>query len=187
MRKPSAKVYILFAVLLLPSLACGPCDLFSSAAPTPSHALVVSSDAAAQLESRIQQNLNGERGQQFILRMTDSELTSLLSTKLAEYDESPVSDPQVWFTKGKIYGTGRLANVLPIETEFFIVASARIDDGKVIVEVEDISAGALPLPDSALTTISQSMNETVEELQLDVEVSALEILEGEMIVKGVRK
>lgn len=187
MRKPSARFYIIFAILLLPSLACGPCNLFSSAAPTPSHALVVSPDAAVQLESRIRQNLNGVPGQQFILRMTDSELTSLLAVKLAEYDESPVSDPQVWFTKGRIYGTGRLANVLPVETEFFVVASARIKDGKVIIEVEDISAGALPLPASALSTISQSMNETVEELQLDVEVSALEILEGEMIIKGVRK
>jgi hypothetical protein len=38
-----------------------------------------------------------------------------------------------------------------------------------------------------LNTISQSINETVDELQLNVEITALEILEGEIIVKGVRK
>jgi len=45
----------------------------------------------------------------------------------------------------------------------------------------------MPIPDSLLQTISQSINETVDDLQLDVEVTALEILEGEVIIKGTRK
>jgi hypothetical protein len=179
--------YVLLSGLILLILACGPCSLFSAKAPTPPRPLAVSTEAAGQLESRIRQNISGEPGQQFILGMTDAEVTSLLATELAGYDESPVVEPQVWFTKGKIYGTGRLVNVLPVETDFFVVAQARIQDGKVVVEVEEFSAGALPLPASALETFSQSINETVEELQLDVEVTALEILEGEMIIKGTRK
>jgi hypothetical protein len=154
--------------------------------PTPPHPIAVSTEAAGQLESRIQQNLGGQAGQQFILRMTDAEVTSLVAAELARHDESPVTEPQIWFTKGKIYGTGRLVNVLPIETDFYVVASARIQDGKVLVVMEEVSAGALPIPDSVLNTISQSVNETVDELQLDVEVTALEILEGEAIVKGMR-
>jgi hypothetical protein len=31
------------------------------------------------------------------------------------------------------------------------------------------------------------MNETMDEMQLDVQVTALEILEGEAIIKGLRK
>jgi uncharacterized protein YpmS len=174
-------------VLLLLSLACGPCNLLSAQLPTPPHPIAVSTESAGQLEARIQQNLTGEPGQQFILRMTDAEVTSLIGTELAKYDESPVTDPQVWFTKGKIYGTGRLVNIVPIETDFSVVAMASIQDGKVVVEIEEFSAGAFPIPGSVLQTLSQSVNETVEELQLDVEITALEILEGEMIVKGVRK
>ena len=34
--------------------------------------------------------------------MTDAELTSLLDTKLAEYDESPVSNLVIWLTKGEV-------------------------------------------------------------------------------------
>jgi uncharacterized protein YpmS len=174
-------------ILLLMGLACGPCNLLSGEVPTPPHPIAVSTEAAGQLESRIQQNLGGEPGKQFILQVTDAELTSLVATELAKYDESPVTDPQLWFTKGNIYGTGRLVNVLPIEAEFFVVASAHIQDEKIVVEVEEFSAGALPIPDSLLETVSESINETVEELQLDVEVTALEILEGETIVKGIRK
>jgi hypothetical protein len=147
----------------------------------------VSTESAAQLESRIGENLRGEPGQQFIVRVTDAELTSWLATEMATYDEPPVTEPQVWFTKGKIYGSGRVSNVLPVESDFFVVASARVVDGKVKIEIEEALAGAVPLPDSALETISQSVSETVEELQLGVQVTALEILEGEAIVQGIRE
>ena len=187
MQKRSLLVRLLLPLILLAGVACGPCSLLSGQSPTPPHPIPVSTEAAGQLESRIQQNLSGEPGQQFILRMTDAEVTSLVATELAQYDESPIADPQIWFTKGKVYATGRLTNVLPIETDVFIVASAWVQDGKVLVEIEEISAGAWPIPDGLLETVSQSANETVEELQLDVEITALEILEGEAIVKGIRK
>jgi uncharacterized protein YpmS len=177
----------LFVAMMLLTLACGPCSLLSADLPTPPRAIAVSTESAAQLESRLQQNLGGAPGQPFIMSVTDAELTSLVATKLAQYGESPVADPQIWFTKGKIYGTGRLVNVLPIEAKFFVVASARIEDGQVKVDIEESSAGALPIPISMLDTISQSINETMNDLQLDVTVSALEILEGEAIIKGTRE
>jgi hypothetical protein len=187
MQERPGSVRLVLAIVVLLGMACGPCNLLSADVPTPPHTITVSTEAAAQLESRIQQNLGGEPGKQFIMRMTDAEVTSLVATKLAEYDESPVSDPQIWFTRGKIYGTGRLVNVLPLETGFYVVAMARIEDDRVVVTIKESSAGALPIPDGVLNTISQSINETVEELQLDITVTALEVLEGEVIVKGIRR
>lgn len=179
--------WLVLSLGLLLGLACGPCNLLQAEKPTPPHPIAISTESAGQLEARIQQNLTGEAGQQFILRMNDSEVTSLVATKLAQYDESPVKEPQIWFTRGKIYGTGKLVNILPVETDFYIIATARIEDGKVVVVMEKTSAGAVPIPSSMLDTISQSINETVEEAQLEVEITALEILEGEIILKGVRK
>ncbi len=187
MRERSGWTHLVVAVVILCGIACGPCNLLSGEMPTPPRPIAVSTDAAAQLESRIQQSLGGPPGQQFILRVTDTEVTSLVATELAKYDESPVADPQVWFTQGKIYGTGRLVNVLPIEARFYIIALARVRDGKIVVEIEKFSTGALPIPDKVLQTISQSINETMDELQLEMEISTLEILEGEAIIKGARK
>jgi uncharacterized protein YpmS len=119
--------------------------------------------------------------------MTDTEATSLLNKELAKYGESPVTMPVVWFTKGKIYATGRLVNVVPIATDFSMIASSRIQDGKVSIKIEQLSAGDVPLPSSVLNMISQSINETVSELQLQVDVTDLEILEGEAIIRGVRQ
>jgi hypothetical protein len=161
--------------------------LLSAKSPTPPHPIVVSTESAKQLESRIGQNLGGAPGQQFILRVTDGELTSWFATELSKVDEPPVTNPQVWFTKGKIYGSGHVTNILPIESDIFVIASARIEDGKVIVEVEEASAGSVPLPDSVLETLSESLSQTVEELQLGVQVTALEILEGEAIIQGIRQ
>jgi hypothetical protein len=175
------------AVLALASLACGPCNLLSREQPTPSHQVTVSTEAASQLESRIQQNLSGQPEQPFILRMTDAELTSLLDTKLAGYDESPVSNLVIWFTKGKLYATARLTNVVPVSASLFVVASPRIQDGKVVIDIEKLSAGALPIPGFALNAITRSLNETIGETQLGVEITAMEILEGEAILKGYRK
>ena len=187
MRERLSVAHMLVPILTLLALACGPCGGLTSERPAPPHPIAISTEAAGQLESRIRQNLKGEPGSQFILRSTDAEVTSLAATELAKYDESPVKDPQIWFTRGKVYGTGRLANVVPVETDFLIVASARILDGKVVIEVEESSAGGLPIPAPVLELISQSINETFDELQLDVEVTAVEILEGEAIIKGTRR
>jgi hypothetical protein len=185
-RRPSWPQFAALLALLL-GLACGPCNLLSAQVPTPPRPIVVSTESAAQLESRIQQNLTGEPGAQFILRMSDEEVTSLVATKLAQYDESPVTQPQIWFTKGKIYGTGQLANIVPVSTPFYVVTSTRIVDGQIEIVVEDIEAGALPIPDGVVDTLSQSVNETLQELQLDVEVTAIEVLEGEIVIQGVRQ
>ena len=187
MQKRPLVVRLMVPMAMLLVLACGPCNLLSNTSPTPPHPIVVSTESAEQLESRIGQNLRGAPGQEFILRVTDAELTSWLAAELAEYDEPPVVQPQVWFTKGKIHGSGRVTNVLPIESDFFVVASARIENGKVVVEIDEASAGAVPLPAGALETLSQSVSQTVDELQLGVEVTALEILEGEAIVRGRRQ
>jgi uncharacterized protein YpmS len=86
-----------------------------------------------------------------------------------------------------VYGTGRLVNVLPVQADFWVVASAQIEDGQVSLLIEDFSTGLLPIPEGMLDTISRSINETVNELQLNADIRALEILEGEAIIQGVRK
>jgi hypothetical protein len=187
MRERSTLVRFVIPMLVLFGLACSPCGLLSGTVPTPPHPIAVSTEAAGQLESRIQQNLSGQSGQQFILRMDDGEVTSLVATKLAQYNGSIVTNPVIWFTRGKIYGTGKLVGVLPIDTEFFIIATARVQDGKVVLEMEKASTGSLPLPTAALDTISQSINETVAESQLGAEITSLEILEGEIIIRGITK
>jgi hypothetical protein len=175
---------LVLGILSLCLLACGPCGLLSATVPTPPHPVVVSTEAAGLLESRVEQTVEGQPGQPFILTMSDDEVTSLAATELAKYDEVPVAEPRIWFSQGRVHGTGRLVNVLPVETSVYIVASASVQDGKLQVEIEEATAGSLPLPASVLDVISQSISETVDELQLHVDVTGLEIREGEATLYG---
>lgn len=183
-RKP---LHWLIPFVFLLVLACGPCSFLSRQSPTPPHDVVLSAESADQLEARLRQSLGSPSGQQFILRMTDGEVTSLLAQELAKADESPVTNPVVWFTNGKLYATGRLANVIPIAADISLIASPRIEDGQVSIRIERLSAGDVRLPSSVADMISRSINETVDELQLDVEITDLEILEGEAIIRGIRR
>lgn len=169
------------------SMACGPCNLLSSNLPTPPRQLSVSPEAAERLEASLQSAANAARGAPIILRASDDEVTSLIASHLAKIDEAPVSGLQVWFTRGKINATGQLINVLPVRANFYLEALATLNDNALQIEIERISAGAIPIPRTILDSFSRTINETVDELQLDFEVTDLEILEGEVILRGVRK
>jgi uncharacterized protein YpmS len=136
----------------------------------------------------VQQSLRGAPGQRFELSITDSEISSLVSSKLAQYgSESPVQDPIIWFTRGKIHATGHLVNVLPVEANFYLVAQASVEDGRVVTVIERISAGSVPIPESVLGMLSRSASETIDELQLGITITGLQMLEGEVIIRGTRQ
>ncbi len=181
------RIWFVWLLVMGLSMACGPCNLLSGNLPTPPQPLSVSPESAEHLEADLQSAINAARGAPIILHATDDEVTSLISAKLAEIDEAPVTGLQVWFTRGKINATGQLVNVLPVRTNFYLEAVATLEDNAVQIEIERISAGAIPIPRTVLGSFSETLNETVDELQLDFEVTDLEILEGEVILRGVRK
>ncbi len=185
MRYPPKPLQLVVGLLVMLGLACGPCGSLAGSMPTPPHKVVLSTDSAARLDSRLRQSLQGAPGQRFILSMTDSEVTSLVASELAAYGKaSAVQNPVIWFSGGRIYATGRLVHVLPVESDFFLVAKAIARDGKLIIEMEQISTGSLTIPDGVRGMLSQSVSETIDDLQLGVTITGLEIREGEAIVRG---
>jgi hypothetical protein len=55
------------------------------------------------------------------------------------------------------------------------------------VEVERAQMGRFPFPHRVLESASKSINETLVEMQLDLNVTTLEILEGELQLAGTRR
>ena len=68
-----------------------------------------------------------------------------------------------------------------------VAATAVVHDGQIEVEVEEVQMGPFPFPSQVLESASVSINETLAEMQLDLEISTLEILEGELQVAGTRR
>lgn len=184
--KLALRLSIAFALLIL---ACAPCGLLSSQAPTPSRPLATSPAAAQRLEAKIKGAWEEEKGE-FTIHLTDEEATSYLAFKLEEAGgEAPVKDIRVWFTAGKIHVTGDLSNLLPLQTQATVVASAEVVNGQIQVTVEKALAGSIPIPAPLLNRLSQTVSETLQEAtsRLPLHITGVEIEEGEMVITGSRQ
>jgi len=174
-------------LIILTSLACGSGNPGDVPSP-PGGQIPVSQEAADRLRENFSREMQeASTGEEFRLFITNEEMTSLVALTLQETSSVPLSDPQVWFTAGRIYLTGTFSPSWPFRFRSLIVATAVVRDGQVEVEVEEAQMGPFPFPRRALASASESINETLAEMQLDLNVTTLEILEGEMQLAGTRR
>jgi hypothetical protein len=68
-----------------------------------------------------------------------------------------------------------------------IVATPVVHDGQIVVKVERAQMGPFPFPQDVLNSASESINETLLEMQLDLQITALQVLEGELQLAGTRR
>jgi hypothetical protein len=155
----------------------------------PGGQIPVSQEAADRLKTNFNREMQeASTGEEFRLFVTNEEITSLASAYLDSGTGLSLADPQVWFTAGRIYVTGTFSPTWPFSFRSLIVATAVVDqDKKIQVEIERAQMGPFPFPERVLTTVSQSINETLAEMQLDLQVTALQILEGELQIAGTRR
>ncbi len=187
--KPKAFT-LLLVLIFLTTLACG---LGRSSTPEPQEAgppegtINVNQEATDRLKQNFNQALQETTtNNEARLRVTNEEITSLVATDLAQNDQIPVSNPQVWFTAGRIYMTGDVT-ALGLTNESTIVATAVVENGRMVVEVEEATMGMFDFPDSMLESLTQTVNETLANSLVDIEITQLEILEGEMFITGTQR
>jgi len=168
-------------------LACAPGNWSNIPSP-PGGRIPVSQEAADRLRENFHREMQeASTGEEFRLFITNEEITSLVALALQDTGSVPLTDPQVWFTAGRVYITGTFSPFWPLKFRSLIVATAVVRDGQVVVEVEQAQMGPFPFPRRVLKSASESINETLAEMQLDLQVTALEILEGELQLAGTRR
>jgi hypothetical protein len=174
-------------LILVASLACAAGRTGDVPAP-PGGQIPVSQEAADRLRDNFNREMQeASSGEEFRLFVTNEEITALAALTLQDTGSIPLSDPQVWFTSGRIYITGTFSPFWPFRFRSLIVATAMVQEGQVKVEVERAQMGPLPFPNRVLASASESINETLVEMQLDLDVTTLEILEGELQLAGTRR
>jgi hypothetical protein len=180
---------VVLTLLVLTSIACGLGGSDQQLGP-PSGPIPLSQEAADRLIQNFNQALQEAGGNhESQLRITNEEISSLVATELTETGQIPVSDPQVWFTAGRIYMTSKVQVFGPFKLDSIIVATAVVDEGQMLVKVQEAQMGSFDFPDGLLDSTTQTINETLTGILIgaDLEISRLEILEGEMFVVGTRK
>lgn len=175
-------------LLISTSLACslggGSEQLQPPGGPIP-----ISLEAADRLKQNFNQALQEAGGNhESQLRITNEEITSLVAAELTETGRIPVTDPQVWFTAGRIFMTSKVQVFGPFRLDSVIVATAVVDNGQMLVRVQEAQMGPFDFPDRLLDSTTQTINETVAGILVgaDLDITRLEILEGEMFVIGTR-
>jgi hypothetical protein len=173
---------------ILTSLACSLGGSSEQLQP-PGGSIPISLEAADRLKQNFNQALQEASGNhESQLRITNEEITSLVAAELTETGRIPVTDPQVWFTAGRIFMTSKVQVFGPFRLNSVIVATAVVDNGQMLVRVQEAQMGPFDFPDRLLESTTQTINETVAGILIgaDLNITRLEILEGEMFVIGTR-
>ncbi len=185
----SAKFVIVLTLLVLTGLACGFGNSSEQFGP-PGGPIPASQEASDRLKQNFHQALQEASGNhESQLRITNEEITSLVATELSQTGQIPVSDPQIWFTAGRIYMTSKVHIFGPLKFNSLIVATAVVNNGQIVVKVQEAQMGAFGFPNRILESMTQTVNETLTGVLVgaDLEITRLEILEGETFVLGTRR
>lgn len=180
---------VVVSLLVLTSLACRLGGQDETVGP-PGGPIPVSQEAADRLKQNFYQSLQEATStHEARLRITNEEITSLVANELTSTGQIPLSNPQVWFTSGRIYITGEVDTVGPVDFNSLIVATAVVDEGRMVVRVEEAQMGPFDFPASLVESMTQTVNEVLTGVivDADLDISRLEILEGEMFVVGTRR
>ena len=184
----SKSTFFVFILFLLTTLACGLGGNNNQQFGPPEGTIPVSQEATDRLKQNFNQALQEASGNHASqLRVTNEEITSLVAIELTKTGQVPMSDPQIWFTAGRIYITGKVKAFGLVNLDSLIVATAVVDNGGLVVKVEEAQMGPFDFPDQLLQSTTETINETLAGILIDLEITQLEILEGEMIVVGMRR
>lgn len=189
-KKSGFRLSLLSLALLWALLACGPCGWLPRPAPSewPERSIEIREEAAQRFQEKIQEALNKQENSQFRLQFTDQELTSYINLKLEEARALPLAEPRIWFTRGKVYVSGEVSSEeWPLKGQAKIVASAKVEDGRIRIRFDQASIGRISIPRPALDTLSDTINDSLAQVQLGFKIQLMEILEGEAIIIAHRE
>lgn len=184
-------IYPLIVVLAVMgvSLACQfPPGNWGSIPSPPQGPIPVSQEAAERLKRNFSLEMQeASTGREFRLFVSNEEITSLVAFSLQDSNILQLSDAQVWFTAGHVYLTGTFSPFWPLSFSSLIVATPVVRDGQIAVEVEQAQMGPFPFPQGVLASASQSLNERLAAMQIDLQITTLQVLEGELQLAGTRR
>ena len=96
--------------------------------------------------------------------VTEEEMTSLAVQMLEDMDDPPpLSQPQVLFRNDRVetYATIHASDATDVPG--MLAFTVDIQDGEVVVTVEEIDLGPLPIPESLTEMVTETLNEALDE------------------------
>ncbi len=183
-----ALIWITLSIILL-ALTSLACTISVGGPEYPSTPILVSTEAVGGLEDQLHaaQTAAAQSGV-MTLSVNESQITSLLATKLESQPEPFIHEPQVYLRNNEIqvYGKARQGN---LEANVRIVLSANLDaEGKPVMAITSADFGPLPAPEGLNKTISALIEEAftgaLGPAASGIRLESLTIAEGVMTLVG---
>jgi uncharacterized protein YpmS len=186
LRMKHSTIRFLFALLALlaASLACNLPGKGSGKIPT---AAPMSEEEQRKMEEGLKLTLASSNGE-VTITVTQQQINSYISAKMAAQKEQVFSDPVVVLTKGNMEVNGKVIQG-PLTLNLKIVLQPGVGaDGNPSLVIKDISLGGLPVPDEMKAQIGNLVDESLKEYLANqnsgFKVRQITIEEGQITVTG---
>lgn len=174
-------------VVLLQTSSC--CCLLGGAVTPPMTPFEINKDLAAAMRERVMEATSttgpGGKPHHFTIAITDQELTSyLVGLAQSGAGEFPARDMKLAFDDGYVEIWATFVEIAPSDLPIYIKGTVSAAGGELVFSIAQAHVGPFPIPGAMRELISQSLSETLAELQFDLDVEQVEIRRGEMVLSG---
>ena len=178
-RSASVGSVVLIALLFLASCCC----CFGGAEAPPLTPAPTSKELADALRERVSQTKAAPGP--FTMTVTDQELTSYIVALLnSGAGEFPARDMQIQFGDGYAEIWATFVDIAPTDIPVYVRAEIEAQQGQLVFYIVEASGGPFPLPGAMRELVSQSLSESLAELELGLRVERVEIEPGQMTLSG---
>ena len=174
-------VGLVAAIVLWQASSC--CCCLGGAVSPPVTPVPPAKELAQEMRDRVMSTK--ARSGPFEIEITDQELTSYLIGLLQSgAGEFPARDMQIRFGDGELEIWATFIEIAPTDVAAYVRATIEARDGQFVFHILTANAGQFPVPGALRELISQSLGESLAELQYGLWIDEVQIVPGKMILTG---
>ena len=156
---PSKAMIVLTAAIVAAQALCCSTALSS---PEPPYTVDPSDETLHRLQERMV-SIEADNEGKFTVTVTEEEVTALAEQMLEEMqDPPPISQPQVLFRDSRVELYGTIHATDATDVLGMLALTIDVQDGDVLVTVEEIDVGPLPVPESLTETVTENLNDALD-------------------------
>ena len=159
------------------------CCVLGGAISPPVTPIAPSKEQAQALRERVMQ-VKSSPGP-FTIEIGDQELTSYIIGLLQSgAGEFPARDMQIAFGEGTVDVWATFIEIAPTDVPAYVRAKVEARDGQLLFVILEANAGQFPVPGAMRESISQSLSETLAELEFGLWIDDVQVEPGVMVLSG---
>lgn len=142
--------------------------------------------SSLNLDQNISKQLDDQKGESIVsIRITEDELSNVLNVNSEGF---PLKKPSVKITSDKIILSGKTSNS-PLSFKLDIGIVPRVENGKVVFDIEDIKTAGVSAPKVVTDEVNKSLSSYLNQVNLnkDIKVTDVKLYQGYLIATGERK